>query len=101
MRRLNTQTLGICGFGKIARKVAMKAKPFGFKMLTYDPYITTEITKEYGVELVDFETIVKESDVITIHTPLTEETKHMFNLNTFKKNEEYSHNNKYIKRSIN
>lgn len=85
MRRLNTQTLGIVGFGKIARCVAKKARAFGFKMLAYDPYITEEVAKEYGATLVDFDTIIKESDVITIHSPLTPETKHMFNLDVFKK----------------
>lgn len=85
MRRLSTQTLGIFGFGKIAREVARKAKAFGFKILAYDPYITEEVTKEYDVQLVDFETILKESDVISVHSPLTEETKHMFNLTNFKK----------------
>ncbi len=85
MRRLSTQTLGIVGFGKIARYVAKKARAFGFKMLAYDPYITEEVAKEYGATLVDFETIIKESDVISIHSPLTPETKHMFNLDVFKK----------------
>lgn len=85
MRRLNTQTLGIVGFGKIAREVARKAKAFGFKMLAYDPYVPKDLADQYGVELVDLDTIVREADVITIHSPLTPETKHMFNLETFKK----------------
>ena len=85
MRRLNTQTLGIVGFGKIAREVARKAKAFGFKMLAYDPYVPKNLADQYGVELVDLDTVVRESDVITIHSPLTPETKHMFNLETFKK----------------
>ena len=85
MRRLNTQILGIVGFGKIAREVARKAKAFGFKMLAYDPYVPKNLANQYGVELVDLDTVVGESDVITIHSPLTPETKHMFNLETFKK----------------
>ncbi len=85
MRRLSTQTLGIVGFGKIARQLASKAKAFGFKMLTYDPYITDEMAEEHGAKLVDFETIIRESDVISIHSPLTPETEHMFNLDVFKK----------------
>ncbi len=85
MRRLNTQTLGILGFGKIAREVARKSRAFGFRMITFDPYIDKKVVEEYGVELVDLETLFGESDVITIHSPLTSETKHMFNDENFKK----------------
>ncbi len=88
MRRLNTQTLGIVGFGRIARELAKKARPFGFKMLAYDPYISEEVAAEYGAELVDFDTIVKESDVITVHSPLTPETEHMFNIDVFEQMKE-------------
>lgn len=85
MRRLNTQTLGIVGFGKIARGVAIKSRAFGFKMIAFDPYVTEEVAKGYGVDLVDLETLLKESDIVSIHSPLTNETRHMFNLDTFKK----------------
>lgn len=85
MRRLSTQTLGIFGFGRIARLVAKKAKPFGFRILATDPYVDPKVAEEYGVELVDFDTAVREADVITINTPLTEETRHQFNLDVFKK----------------
>lgn len=85
MRRLSTQTLGIVGFGKIARGVAKKARAFGFRMLTFDPYVTEDVAKEYDVELVDLDTLLKESDIVSIHSPLTKETRHMFNLDTFNK----------------
>lgn len=85
MRRLNTQTLGILGFGKIAREVAKKSKAFGFKIITSDPYIDKSLVEEYGVELVDLDKLIIESDVISIHSPLTTETKHMFNEDTFSK----------------
>lgn len=85
MRRFSTQTLGIFGFGRIARLVAKKAKPFGFRIITTDPYIDPKVAEDMGVELVDFDTVVKESDVMSINTPLTAETRHMFNLDVFKK----------------
>lgn len=85
MRRSSTQTLGITGFGRIARLVAKKAKPFGFRIITSDPYIDPKIPEEMGVELVDFDTLVKQSDIISVNTPLTPETKHMFNMDVFKK----------------
>lgn len=85
MRRLNTQTLGILGFGKIAREVARKSKAFGFRIITFDPYVDKSIVEECGVELVDLDKLIKDSDVISIHSPLTEETEHMFNKETFSK----------------
>lgn len=85
MRRFSTMTLGIFGFGRIARLVAEKARPFGFKILVTDPYVDPKIAETYGVSLVDFDTAVRESDVISINTPLTDETRHSFNINVFKK----------------
>ena len=85
MRRLSTQTLGILGFGKIAREVARKSKAFGFRMITADPYLDEKVANEYGVELVDLETLLVESDVISIHRPLTPETRYMFNKEAFEK----------------
>lgn len=84
MRRSSMLTLGITGFGRIARLVAKKAKPFGFRIITANPYIDPKVPEEMGVELVDFDTLVKESDIISVNTPLTPETKHMFNMAVFK-----------------
>lgn len=75
--RLKDKTVGIIGFGRIGRKVAQRLKGFEVKILSYDPYVPEEIFREYGVEKVDFETLIKESDIITVHTPLTDETRHM------------------------
>jgi len=85
MRRLSTQTLGILGFGKIAREVARKSRAFGFRMITADPYIDEKVVREYGAELVDLDTLLREADVITIHSPLTPETRNMFNREAFGK----------------
>ncbi|WP_026895301.1 C-terminal binding protein [Clostridiisalibacter paucivorans] len=84
MRRLSALTLGIFGFGKIARLVAQKARPFGFRIIATDPYIDPKIAEDMGVELVDFDTAIIESDIISINTPLTPETKHQFNIDVFK-----------------
>ncbi len=75
--RLKDKTVGIIGFGRIGRKVAQRLRGFEVKIVAYDPYAPRETFREYGVEKVDFEALIKESDIITIHTPLTNETRHM------------------------
>lgn len=85
MRRLSTQTLGIFGFGRIAKLVAKKAKPFGFRIIATDPYVDPKVAEDLGVQLVDFDTVVREADIMSINTPLTPETRHQFNLEVFKK----------------
>jgi len=76
---LRGQTLGLFALGAIARAVAQKAKPFGFKVIATDPYVSSEEAKKIGIELVDFDTLLKTSDVISIHAPLMESTFHVFN----------------------
>jgi D-3-phosphoglycerate dehydrogenase len=71
------QTLGLIAFGNIARTLTKKARPFGFKIIAYDPYVGPEVGREHGVDLVDLDTLLRESDVISIHAPLTEETHHL------------------------
>lgn len=82
---LRGQTLGLFALGAIARAVAQKAQPFGFKIIATDPYISSEEAKKTGVELVDFDTLLKTSDVISIHAPLMESTFHVFNRETIGK----------------
>lgn len=77
IHKFSQQTLGLLAFGNIARTMVKKLRPFGFKIIAYDPYVAPEIPKGYGVESVDFDTLLKESDIISIHAPLTEETFHM------------------------
>lgn len=73
------RTLGIIGVGRIGSRVAKRMQ--GMEMITigYDPYITEERAKQVGVKLVDLDTLLRESDYITIHTPLTNETRQMLN----------------------
>jgi len=75
--------LGLVGFGRIPQLVAPKAKAFGLKVVTYDPYVPNEISTAAGVERVDFAELVKTSDYISIHTPLMRETEGLFNADVF------------------
>lgn len=78
-------TLGLVGLGRIPSDVARKMSGFGMKILAYDPYAPSERAAALGVELVDLDRLLKESDCISIHCPLTEQTYHMFNMETIKK----------------
>lgn len=82
---LRTQTLGLVGFGKIAHTLAPKAKAFGLRLITYDPYLPPSEVEKHRVEPVDFDRLLEESDFVSLHVPLTEENYHMFGLEQFKK----------------
>jgi len=71
------KTLGIVGLGKIGSSVAMRMKSFGMELIGFDPYMTQERASELGIRLVDMDELLGLSDVITVHTPLTETTKGM------------------------
>jgi len=80
--RLSEQVIGILGLGRIGSAVAKKLKNFNVTILANDPYAGNELE---GVNMVDFEELVEKSDYITIHTPLNDETKHIFTRDVFKK----------------
>jgi D-3-phosphoglycerate dehydrogenase len=80
--RMAGQTLGIIGCGRIGSLVYRKLQSFGFKFLICDPYLTEERKRELGIEVVDQETVFRKSDFVTIHTPLTSETRHLVNART-------------------
>jgi D-3-phosphoglycerate dehydrogenase / 2-oxoglutarate reductase len=84
IHRLRGRILGLVGFGRISQLVALKAKSFGLKILTCDPYISGAVTRSAGVEAVSFNDLVRVSDYISIHTPLLPETKHLFNADVFR-----------------
>ena len=75
--RLQGKKLGIVGFGRIGRAVAAKAQAFGFELLANDPYLTPDVAAHYGATMVDMPTLLSESDFVTLHSPLTPETKNL------------------------
>jgi len=85
MFRLSKVTLGIVGVGQIGGSLASKARAFGMRVIAYDPYLSKDKLDKLDIELVDFNRLLCESDFISLHAPLTEETKHMFNIEAFKR----------------
>ena len=77
--------LGIVGLGRIGTEVAKRAKSFGMEIIVSDPFISQEYAQELGIKLVDFDSLIKQADYITFHIPLTSETKHLINKDTFSK----------------
>jgi D-lactate dehydrogenase len=74
---LHGKTAGIFGTGKIGRVAAQILRGFGMKVLAFDLYPSTEWAQQYGVEYTDPQTLARESEVISLHTPLTPETYHI------------------------
>ena len=79
VNRISDMVIGLVGFGNIAREFAKYLSAFGGKILAYDPYSPDSVFEQYGVTRVDFETLCSDSDAISIHTPLTPETRHLIN----------------------
>ncbi|HYH02662.1 MAG TPA: phosphoglycerate dehydrogenase, partial [Bacillota bacterium] len=75
---VNGKTLGIIGMGRIGTEVAKRMHAMGMTINAFDPFLTQERAEALGVNLVDMETIITQSDFITVHTPLTAETKGLF-----------------------
>ncbi|WXG43706.1 MAG: hydroxyacid dehydrogenase [Promethearchaeati archaeon SRVP18_Atabeyarchaeia-1] len=71
------KNLGIIGFGRIGKEVAKRMKGFEMELLVCDPYLKKEEIAKAGGRKVDLQTLLKESDVVAIHSPLTNETRHM------------------------
>jgi D-3-phosphoglycerate dehydrogenase len=78
LARIRGQTLGLLGVGRIGSAVAARAKGFGLRIIGYDPYLSDEAARQIGVQLVDLDTLLKESDFVSIHLPLNSETAGMF-----------------------
>lgn len=72
---LRNKTLGVIGMGRIGSQVVKRAKAFEMDVIVYDPYITEDVAKELGVEITTLDYLVENADVMTIHVPLTPETK--------------------------
>lgn len=82
---LRNMTLGLFGFGTAGKELYKIVKNgFGTKVLVYDPYISEEAVNKYDVKSVSFTELLKESDIISIHSKLTRETNHIFDKEAFK-----------------
>ena len=74
---LQNSTVGLIGFGNIGQAVAKRLKPWDCRIIASDPYANTQIAKEMGVALVDMDTLLKESDVVSIMVTLGDSTRHL------------------------
>jgi len=77
------KTLGIIGLGRIGREVAKRASAFGMDLVAYDPYVREGDVRNLGLKLLPLEDLLQHSDYITIHVPLTPETRHMLGKREF------------------
>jgi len=80
---LYNKVLGIVGFGRIGSEVAKRAKSFGMKVLVFDPFLSVKVAESTGVEIAELNKVLQGSDYITVHTPLTEETRHLISAKEF------------------
>ena len=83
LRRLEGQELGLVGFGNIPRALAPKAKAFGLRVLAHDPYVAKDALAAAGVEGVSFDELLRRSDYISVHAPLSPPTRGMMNARAF------------------
>jgi len=82
--RIHGKTLGLIGSGRIGLEVAKKISTFGVKVIAFDPYLQKA---GEGIELTDFDTVLKKSDFISVHCPLNESTRHLMGEQAFQKME--------------
>ncbi|BCO08927.1 D-3-phosphoglycerate dehydrogenase [Desulfolithobacter dissulfuricans] len=82
-REVTGKTLGIVGIGRIGSIVANRAQGLRMKVIAYDPYMPPELVEELGVELVDLMELARRADFVSVHTPLTKDTKHLLSTEFF------------------
>jgi D-3-phosphoglycerate dehydrogenase len=85
IHRLAGRVLGLVGFGNIPRALTPKAKAFGLRVVTHDPYVSQDVLAAAGVEAVTFDRLLGISDFVSIHAPLMPATRGLFNAETFRK----------------
>jgi D-3-phosphoglycerate dehydrogenase len=81
---LDGKTLGILGLGKIGKHVAQVLQAAGMNVIAYDPFLTPDVAKSLAIEGVTLDDLLKRADFITIHTPLTEQTRNLINADRLK-----------------
>jgi D-3-phosphoglycerate dehydrogenase len=79
---LRGRTLGIAGLGRIGKAVALRGEAFKMKLMAYEPFPDEAFVKEHQITLVPLERLLAESDYLSLHSPLTAESKHLINKNT-------------------
>ncbi len=82
---LRGKTVGIIGLGRVGYEVAKRCKALEMNVIAYDPYVQRERAEHIGVKLVDFDTLLREADIITVHVPKTRETVNMISYDEFEK----------------
>jgi D-3-phosphoglycerate dehydrogenase / 2-oxoglutarate reductase len=82
--REKNKIFGLVGYGSIGKIVARKAQAFGFKVISFDPFISSEVMNENDVEKVELEELIKAADVISLHVPLNEKTKNIISAKELK-----------------
>jgi D-3-phosphoglycerate dehydrogenase len=82
---LNGKTLGVIGLGRIGRHVAKIAKGFGMNIFAYDPFVSVEQAKDLGIEVGSLDDVFGHADFLTIHTPVTDETRNIIGRDAFSK----------------
>jgi len=83
-RELTGKTLGIVGIGRIGSIVAERAQGLKMKVIAYDPHMPEELVKKLGVELTTLEEVCKRSDFISVHVPMTKDTRHIISSKQFR-----------------
>jgi D-3-phosphoglycerate dehydrogenase len=81
---LKGKTIGVIGLGKVGGRVALRCKAFEAEVLACDPYISEKRAEDFGVKLVALDDIIRFSDIITVHTPLNEETRDLISAEHFR-----------------
>ena len=85
VRALRESTLGLVGLGRIGRAMVVRASAFGMRVIAYDPIIDPAFEAHHGVARVELDELLAEADVVSLHLPLTPETKRIFNADLFSK----------------
>ena len=76
---LDGRTLGVIGLGRIGQAVALRGRAFGMKLIAYDPFLDDAVARRHEIELLPIDEVIERADVVTLHVPLTDETRDILN----------------------